>query len=340
VKRLYLDTAFIADMADGASAPKVVARLRRALVGSNTVIVVSHAHLIDIARAEDPLTRARVVAFLDTFDCMVAPVIAPRDLEAAALDAVRTAAINELSADDMTFRPLTSVSNDLLAMSDDMHAYETVGGFMAQIADAERAAQAGPRLDGQISKAERRMLASMIRRVLGGEPIERLVGELEESSGVQLDPEMRALLVQVVGPQMAASLPAFMKSLGEAGGTVEQFAKTAVRPGGARSDLTYAGIKGGEERWTAIAPRVAPGTYLASQLRALRRGNLTREIKDSDGADLEHVTFLPYVDLATSDADNVARLSKHLQVARMRPGFALFPNGRVDDVLAAIGRLG
>ena len=88
-------------------------------------------------------------------------------------------------------------------------------------------------------------------------------------------------------------------------------------------------------------PRLAlerPGIFFQRALRNGRRQNVTRNSKRSDLVDLQHVQFLPYVDVLTTDRENVAVLVRALPQARCGRSAKLMRNGDLNGVIMELRR--
>ncbi len=134
-------------------------------------------------------------------------------------------------------------------------------------------------------------------------------------------------------------------AISEHGGDNTHLAKFLVRHSQRRPvSLGVVALPGGEGAWLALAPQIAPGLYLRTMLEQAKEGDRKRMPHPSDLADATHVEHVPYVDAATVDKDNYARMQQLLKAPRTielrdarwpRAGVA-FPNGRLDKLMELI----
>jgi hypothetical protein len=104
-------------------------------------------------------------------------------------------------------------------------------------------------------------------------------------------------------------------------------------------DVDAMKAKLGESEDRSLSVR-RPGVYLERALRGARQRNLDRNSKRSDLVDLHHVQYLPYVDVFTTDKENVAALSPLLANATLRRSGKLLRNRNLARVTEELVRLG
>jgi hypothetical protein len=103
-----------------------------------------------------------------------------------------------------------------------------------------------------------------------------------------------------------------------------------------------ADIRGGDDRWNALTSRVAPGLAIVAALSRNKRKNAARRVKGGDPADVLHVAFIPYMDLATIDAENLSAIEPILRLAQPRRNGAVITNpGRnLGPLIAKVQEVG
>lgn len=82
-----------------------------------------------------------------------------------------------------------------------------------------------------------------------------------------------------------------------------------------------------------------PGVYMQRSLRDARRRDLGRNSKRSDLVDLRHVQYVPYVDIFTTDKENVAVLSPVLAKWQWRRQAKVLRNRNLDRVIEEVNAL-
>jgi hypothetical protein len=96
------------------------------------------------------------------------------------------------------------------------------------------------------------------------------------------------------------------------------------------------------KRWAAAMqdPEIYPGSMIAHKLawELPRQGNRTR--LRSDLVDIEHVSYLPYVDVATCDGAVINMIRQHTARNSGPRKFRILRSGHVADVIKEIRNLG
>lgn len=125
------------------------------------------------------------------------------------------------------------------------------------------------------------------------------------------------------------------------GGTFERLSDTLHgRPDRPKAPMSWAALKGGDDRWHEVAPVVAPGSYLGYALPFHRVHDRKATPLESDLIDDMHITFLPYVDVATVDAATFQRIDSTRKIVErvggLRRGAVMVRNGARDELLRAV----
>jgi hypothetical protein len=304
--RLYLDSADLLDLGDGRAKiefDELLAALREHMV----ILIVSHAHLRDMLSSGRDEDVERVVSTLERFwirglvrvcPYEIEPWVEPRDIEFDSWGNVR----------DVLTHP------DAASNLDEQRTIQHV----AHLADL--AAKEVPRATPIPSKPrmshlhEAIVVTSTRLLALGQQPdASAAVDWCVANGSYALTASERAGLVKRIAPAEAAI--------------------TALAPVFARlSPMDRL------ELWPKLKaePNTSPGTWLSQQLAANRFKNTTRNPLLSDAIDLEHCTFIPYVDIATCDAQTHAAIERRVAHARGVRTPVLFRNSRLDDVLAHV----
>lgn len=125
------------------------------------------------------------------------------------------------------------------------------------------------------------------------------------------------------------------------GGTFERLSDTLHgRPERPKAPMSWAALEGGDDRWHDVAPLVAPGSYLGHALPFRRVHDRKAVPLDSDLIDDLHITFLPYVDVATVDAATFQRIDSTRKIVEraggLRRGAVMVRNSERAELLRAI----
>lgn len=315
--RLYLDTGDLLAIADENVAPELVQDLRAACNDHLVLLVVSYAHLQDTLQAADATTVDRFIAALERFRfrCWAtrgpevvepwADLDAPEDIEIEGCSNIREVLLHHVAD------PLFATMREL---QDAIYRAALTTNALAKVTEKARI----PRHHRPIA------LESMITQICGwrGDDPEPIVRHhLSLAGGTPTCQEIdRLILAQV-------SIAALMREV----------RPTLEANGVDRIDLMKKAV-------FSIANdgfKRAPGAWLSGKHCAGLWSESSRPPMRSDPIDCLHARYLPYVDIASCDAQSHKILSRYIgQVRGPRSRtVALFRNGRIADIVAYIRTL-
>lgn len=309
--RLYLDTAEVIAIGRGHLPASFVDELIASIEKHSVILVISHAHLRDMLKPGDrdapgllasTLERFWIRGLVDRGPWAIEPwTSGPVDIDLLPWGNVREV----LEAPGAT-------SN--LAEHDLIQTIAHAGDMSFKKVQRSTA----PRTKGRLSNNHEAIIAgSAMVLALGLQPdVAAAVDWCAQAIACTLTASERAGLIEKVAPAEAALE------------TMSQFF-TMITP---------------EERlnlWPLIKadPEVAPGTCLSKTLAGNRLRNVGRDPERSDSIDLEHCSYIPYVDIATCDRQAYAAIAPRLLDVKGTRTPTLFRNGQLEAVLTHIRKL-
>jgi hypothetical protein len=338
--RLYPDSGTLYAIGDGKIPISSVTELLEAVDAAGAVLILSSAHFTDFHRRADDATRARVYAAIDRFPRKAVEVGLIRERECALLELAMRA---DPAADlpplaDLELMEFHDCQRDAAPIVDHVRLLAELAEKSSEANETGRAAALqGP----PPSRRQKDFVAEFTQKLLSG--------KVDETAMMAIAEQMRSSALGSPGVdieaarQMIAALAQVRDILNAEitsnGGSVEQYAKYR-RSGGDVVDIAWASIPGGAARWRDVAPLVAPGHYLSSEIRGSRTKDLRRPNEPSDLADEMHVELLPYVDVATFDKETVALLERFSPRCRFRRSAMIVKNGRFGDLMNEVRALG
>jgi hypothetical protein len=325
---VYLDSAVINDIADGKVPPNDVDRLHDAMRAVDGLLVVSFAHIWDFSNHTDHGTRTRVSHAIDAFPRAGILLTDPGEQERE--DLRQNGDSDEGLRDDL---PLELRSLRLELVSDFQRqvfdnakliaGVEQLVDVGLKFVEAERQAK----LAGlaAVPKPPRTFVEECLAILLSADDLEEAISRVSVLSDSISDPPMPIESRQQIDLQLRALWPSISASreiLPNNGGAPLS-PETTARLVSRRPELVTVGfagaeIRGGEERWNALAAKVAPGLAIVAALARNKRRNAARKVKGGDPPDALHVAFIPYMDLATIDGENLSAIEPTLRLMRPR----------------------
>lgn len=324
-----LDSGVLIDIADGTRPADDVNDIHDAMRDVGALLLVVPPHLSDLWPSTDTATRSRWQSAINAFPRKAVTLVLPAAAEKAALDAALAGCHLPPQEPDLIIEEVVIFRLEDLVDGETDRLLTTQGGFASRSAEAQQVGHDAARADGhdQRTNVDNEFVAKVVEDLLAGRDLASMLAPHA------LVPDDFQLL--------AANLPqlvSVLRSQIERHGGDARRAARALALGKSVSDLSWAATKGGHERWLALAPDIAPGEYLAYELRRRRDADHTRKSRASDLADLEHVKVVPYVDLATLDRENWAVIEELVKKVRRRRQAHVVPNG-ASDLAARIRQL-
>ncbi len=350
---VYLDAGIINDIADGKKYPQsAVDDLHAAMREVGAALVISFAHVWDFARGTDEATRLRVSGSLNAFPAVVFLRQDPTSFERENLreyggrdDWQRDP--SELLPRQIEAQLVEDFAAEVLLNPEIVSIAEQVVAVAMQATDADASARTSERQDAgaapprglkvqafaALTRAEPAadMLAFVRAQFETYPPEKRAEGE---AAWPQIEAQINAMWLAIAPllPQMRQAIE---------GLPADRIGRLMVNKSGL-SAIGFAGanIRGDDARRAEVMAWLSPGLAIVAALAERNAKNIGRTLRYSDRADLEHVKFVPYVDLATVDAANFDVLGK-LRAALRCPRAAIVernPSGGADAA-AALGAL-
>jgi len=310
--RLYLDTAVRNNI--GRDQEPLAERLLEAAKSHSVLLVVSFAHIRDAMKPGDRDAPELISNALERFWMRGLVTKGPREIEPwqsgpTDIEVSRWGNVREF---------LTSPARDKeLVEHNDAQDTALVADIMVK-AGFRSAAESGP-VKKNLSKLEQALVSCAVQCLaLGLESDAASAIERCASYGnYTLSDEQRMMLFKQV-------LPA-------------ELALVAWRP--------YLDKLSDDERSMLLkqlrsTPDLAPGIALSNVVSYARHRDLTRNPDRTDSVDLEHCTYLPYVDVATCDNNVFGAVAKHLSSTRSAiRRVKLFRNGEIAELIRCLEQL-
>lgn len=312
--RLYLDTGDLLDIADERVDLNVLRDLIAAAEEHAVLLVISSDHLQDAVVPEQAASVERLATALEQFRfrCLVVKgphVTEPwpqagvaRDIEIEGCNNIREVLTHPSAVPELA----------LMREAQDALYRAAVSSNIARRVIGE------PPIPRHHRAIALQSTITQVRGWMGNDPVPVVMHHLEQDGGTPTPAETVNLIMkqQLVAEAMQAVGP-----LIDAHG----FDRTELARRMALS-MASDGFK------------VAPGAWLAGQLQAGLAADLSRKPLRSDVVDCLHAMHLPYVDIASCDAQSHAILTRLIEQAsgsRSRV-VSLFRNGRLADIVAHI----
>lgn len=386
--RVYLDTALLLWFSDGKH-PDLFATVLNLLSASQAVLVLSRAHVLDIASAADESTIARVLDTLDRFPAVAIATSAIVD-EQRKVDAILTGDSSGPPHVDISLRITYDLRMEPEFHPTSLKMQRVVRSFIgiitksihaAKVSDAELRSELGPNrvrdLHGDVFRdlfqggsrgnpvaaLERRLVSAGVSRDAVTRfvaPVEHLMKQVSNegiyallrsgASELDIDPRVVDLIASRLSERIGEKsvlelgIDAMMNDMKRLGGTDDTWLRTVRRASKVpTAAMAWAAVPGGDAKWHEHAPREAPGLYLQNVAPFRRIRDRAARPRDSDWADDQHLSFLPYVDIATVDGAVHSRISPTLDIIRKKDGFRrlgrILKNGDRDALAAALYEL-
>lgn len=315
--RVYLDTADIILIADAKAPSPTVARLRSVLESAPAAIVWSVSHPWDYYPGADEATKERIIDAMNEFPLVVGSYVDPRQLEPRPRDG---------PTPDLDLRRIVDM-RDLLNHPAATEALAAAAPVVQMVHEAEQAsleAMRASRATPIAGKDKRVYVDALVSVVTSGDPraMSNLIDELidlgEKQQEVEIDPAVRAAIHDQLVPvvEMMKQAKDMYPELDT--NALLQHMRNTIDPS---------------------LHETSPGQYAQGLLRQAKRRNVGRNSKRSDPVDLEHVLYLPYVDVFTTDRENVSILQKELPKIRKVRASILVRAGRLEVVADEVERL-
>jgi hypothetical protein len=322
-------------------------------------LVVSFAHVWDFTRATDEATRRRVGAAVDSFPLAVFMTDDPTRGERDNLQAYGErddwrGPPSDLLPQQLKAIVVTDFAGEALLNTTVVPQVEQLVGASMQMTEAEAFAREVAR-DAAVAPAKDATVQAF-ELLAHAESADELLAFVRAE---QLKPAGAAAQVEANWPQTEAAVRAqwaafapmrkqFQAQFGAGEVAAERAARLMLNKSGL-SSINFAGanIRGDASRRTEIMAWLSPGLALVAALAQRHDKNVARDPRYSDRADLEHMKYVPYVDLATVDAANfevVSRLRSKLRCPRQvrvlrNPQKGSNASAALEEVIASIRAL-
>lgn len=315
--RLYLDTGDLIDIADGRIAPDVVRELTISCEEHAVLLVLSSAHLQDALMPEDPVSVDRLATALELFRlrCLVmkGPDVVEPWLTPGAAQDIEIEGCSNIRA-ILTYPGAAPNLASMREVQDALHRAALSSKVARQVIG-----------DVPIPRHHRpialQSTITQIRGWMGDDPAPVVLHHMEQDGG---SPTANETVNLIMAQQPLTEVLREVSPLID----VHGFDRTELVRRMALS-IASDGFK------------TAPGAWLAGNLQAGLAADISRTPLRSDSVDCLHAMHLPYVDIASCDAQSYAILSRHIRQAQgARNGtVSLFRNGRIVDIVAHIKSL-
>lgn len=290
IATLYLDAADLITLVDRRVEEDVLQRLYEAMTDKRCALVFTLNHAWDI----EPETRLRLAHVLEAFPLVLMPDIEPEKFENTETDGL---VLRQVDVRQLLEAPETDEALKIAhPVVTDAHKAEQAGIVAA------RATRDTPMRKSDIAMFTNEVVSLLTaHHAVSDEHVTRLWEKRHGSSASEEDRR------QVVA--LAGSVAETMNTVRSVVGHIDPERLLAII-----RDLPEPGLA-----------TTKPGTYMQRCLRDARRRDLGRNSKRSDFVDLRHVQYVPYVDIFTTDKENVAvltpilaKLQRHARVLRNR----------------------
>lgn len=315
--RLYLDTGDLLDIADGRTDPDVLRDLIAASEEHAVVLVISSDHLQDALMPDEPASVDRLATALERFRfrCLVTrgPLVIEPWPEAGAAQDIEIEGCNNI-------RQILTYP----AAAPELASMREVQDALYRAALSSNAAR---RVIGDVPiPRHHRPIAlqstiTQIRGWMGNDPAPVVLHHLDRDGGT---PTAEEAINLIMAQQPIAKVLHEIGPLIDARGFDRTELARRMVPSMASDGFT-----------------VAPGIWLAGQLQAGLCRDVSRNPLRSDTVDCLHAMHIPYVDIASCDAQSYAILSRLVERARgPRPRAAsLFRNSRLAEIVEHVRAL-
>jgi hypothetical protein len=323
--RICLDTAILLDRADGKWSPELVERFDDAVIRSAAYVVITVSHLWDIHASASPAGRERAIAAIEKMPNLRGVVVSPPQVEDPRIDAAMTGQSVEEVAPDIALGEVPDLAEVVAETAPGFFALAGAGAGMAEGGNISRQAS-GPEGDEAV-------VAEFFRRLVSGESVTDFLKTLNMN-----DESMRAAIAQLatLEPMAEQWRPVVQKELDRVGGDPRTLVRVLRKTRGSPADVGWSSTEKGEQRWYETARRYGPGMYVSRRLSKIRASNPRRNIKPSDLADVDLVTYLPYMDFATVDKENHAAVQQVLGELLPPATVRLYRNGDFAELVDAV----
>jgi hypothetical protein len=306
--RLYLDTAELLRIGDGRCARDEVDRLVAAMNERFVILVVSIEHLQDAIPRASADTAERLADTLERFRLRAFPVRSPSDVEPW-----------QAEQGDILLRPMNAVRSVLANDSNrstiaHLASVQDLAHLANQVYQSARVASEGSLLSRKDHEVFLGCLVSLARgtSVDIDDTIDFWEEDLSHKLSAETRSQVRAHLVPVL--ILAAAI-----------------VRAKVDPDQLLREMTVG--------WDTNAWERSPGRYLTAQLASCRIRNFGRAPQVGDHLDGLHVSYIPYVDVATCDRQTFGCISSHLDKISVPRKAKLIRNGKLSEVIDAIEAL-
>jgi hypothetical protein len=340
--RIYIDTAYLCDIADRKIDAAALDRCCQALKTSEAVVIFGPAHMMDLHRHADSKTRAELFAVVDRFPrAATVRQSPPLSGDHRRLDALlMTDTLSDpVDLPDLVLEDCTGNLKATLGAAGYDEAEWVVTarqGEALSMQGAPRGADDTEPLPTHVRKVLAETFAMEIR---GEDGVARLMERTvhpklcEHPDAKAFESRLRALRVEY-----EPFLQLLKQLVARYGGSADRFAR---RPASGADGIPvwWSAVPNGIERWLRTARAVAPGLYLKTMLLRAKNRDSNRTPRPSDNADEFHVAMVPYVDVITLDRENLAVIGNSIREIRTVRPVSLVGNGDVESLIGAIERL-
>jgi hypothetical protein len=331
--RIYLDTAILLDRADGKLPTELVDRFDAAVRRSDAQTVITVSHLWDIHASANAEARHRTIASIERMPNLRGVVVEPARIEGPRIDAAMSHLPIEDPAPDIVLGEMPDLKAVVADGENGFFALASAGAGMAEGRNISRRAPTSP--GSATSKDTEAIMVDFIRRFVEGESPNDIAksysfgGEAAKSTAAFLD---------ALRPIEEKGRRILREALAHEGGDAANLVKVLLRTRGSPAHMGWSSTEKGEHRWYEAAKRYGPGMYVSRRLSKLRASDPARNMKSSDLADGDHVTHLPYMDLATVDNENHGAVDRLLRELIPPSSVKLYRNGEFRSLVEDLER--
>ena len=307
---VYLDTADLIVIGDGKD-PRGAETLLNAMRETGSALMITVEHAFDFMPEGAPHHRRKIFDAIEGFPVVVTPFLSVSSVERSELLNTSLAAT---PANPLDLHRVTDV-RDVFEALESEGAVEVMGDVKQLVWDAERSAAAAsqPSQRPQVAGFAR-LRREVERRLLDILAVERDPAAIRSAILSMIPDAAQEELGQDVILSIASDLSRVLQAWVDDGESGEDLRRSMLE----RQDPTLAAER--------------PGTMLRLQLSRAQEADTRRNPRLSDLVDRGHLNYLPYVDLMTTDRDNLKRLGPHLSTFRRRRRAVLVANRSLTDV--------